>query len=56
MKPHECEISSINMDILKKLHSLPNDSYEEIVHILNYKYDILKKKHLSLQNITQIIS
>ncbi len=44
MKSHECEISSIDMDILKKLHSLPNDSQEEIVHILNYKYDILKKK------------
>lgn len=39
---HVCEISSIDSEILKKLHSLPKDSQDEIIYMLNYKYEKLK--------------
>ncbi len=43
-KSYSCEITSIDMEILEKLHSLPDDSQEEIIYILNFKYDRFKKK------------
>lgn len=39
---HIREISSFDAEILDKLHSLPEDSQEEIIYILNYKYDKYK--------------
>lgn len=33
------EITDLDMEILEKLHYLPEDSQDEIIHILNYKYD-----------------
>lgn len=41
---YDCEISSSDLDILKKLHSLPEDSQDEIIHMINYKYEQLQKK------------
>ena len=39
---HVREISPIDAEILEKLHSLPEDSQEEIIYILNYKYSKYK--------------
>ncbi len=41
---HVREISPIDAEILEKLHSLPEDSQEEIIYILNYKYSKYKSR------------
>ena len=38
------EITSNDIEILKKLHSLPEDSKEEIIHMLEYKYSKFQEK------------
>lgn len=43
-EPYNREISSIDLDILEKIHSLPEDSQDEIIHMINYKYEQLQKK------------
>lgn len=49
-KPYKREITSKDMDILVKLHSLPEDSQDEILHMLNYKYDQYQKKRMRLSS------
>ncbi len=39
---HVREILPVDAEILDKLHSLPEDSQEEILYILNYKYSKYK--------------
>ena len=41
---HVREISPIDAEILEKLHALPEDSQEEIIYILNYKYSKYKSR------------
>ena len=55
-KSYECEISSTDMRLLEKLHSLPEDSQEEIIHILNYKYERLKKNQKELSSLSEFES
>lgn len=43
-KSHEYKFSTYDVDILEKIHSLPEDGQEEIIHIINYKYEQLQKK------------
>ncbi|MCI8358094.1 MAG: helix-turn-helix domain-containing protein [Lachnospiraceae bacterium] len=43
-KSYNHEITSNDIEILKKLHSLPEDSKEEIIHMLEYKYNKLQEK------------
>ena len=38
------ELSSEELLFIEKLRSLPEDSQDEIVHMLNYKYEQLQKK------------
>lgn len=38
------EISDVELQFLEKLRTLPEDSQEEILFILNYKYNKLKNK------------
>lgn len=38
------EISDVELQFLEKLRTLPEDSQEEILYILNYKYNKLKNK------------
>lgn len=41
---YECEFSTMDIEILEKLHSLSEDNQDEIIHMLNYKYEQLQKK------------
>ena len=43
-KSYNHEITSSDIEILKKLHSLPEDSKEEIIHMLDYKYNRFQEK------------
>lgn len=47
--PSKSEISTEDLEILKKLHCLSKDSQEDIIHMINYKYEQYqkKKRHLS---------
>lgn len=38
------ELSSEELLFIEKLRSLPEDSQDEIVHMINYKYERLQKK------------
>lgn len=38
------DFSNNEMQIIEKLHALPIDGQEEIIHMINYKYDKLKDK------------
>lgn len=38
------EISEEDLEILKMLHCLPMDSREDIIHMINYKYEQYQKK------------
>jgi len=49
-KSYEREISSIDLDMLEKLHSLPEDSQDEIIHMINYKYEQYQKKRKGLSS------
>lgn len=40
----QTETYDSDLDFLNKLHSLPEDSQDEITHMLNYKYEQLQKK------------
>lgn len=52
-EPYNREISSTDLDILKKIHALPTDSQDEIIHILNYKYDQYQKKRMRLSSASE---
>ncbi len=42
------KLSSTDLEFFDKLHSLPEDSQDEIVHMVNYKYEQLQKKRKTL--------
>lgn len=44
------DISSEDLLFLKKLHSLPEDSQDEIIHMVNYKYEQYQKKRSRLSS------
>lgn len=44
MEIQKSEISDVELQFLEKLRTLPEDSQEEILYILNYKYNKLKNK------------
>lgn len=52
--PSKSEISQIDLDILKMLHSLPEDSQDEIIHMINYKYEQLQKKRKRQSSASEI--
>ncbi len=52
-RPYKREISSIDIDLLGKLHSLPEDAQDEIIHILNYKYEQYQKKKMKLSSTSE---
>lgn len=43
-------VSSGDLLFLKKLHSLPEDSQDEIIHMVNYKYEQYQKKRSRLSS------
>lgn len=43
-------VSSGDLLFLKKLHSLPEDSQDEIIHMVNYKYEQYQKKRNRLSS------
>lgn len=43
-KSYNCEFSSADIELLEKIHSLPEDSQDEIIHIINYKHEQYQKK------------
>lgn len=49
-KSYNREFSSIDIDILEKIHILPEDSQNEIIHIINYKYEQYQKKRNRLSS------
>lgn len=49
-EPYNREISSVDLDFLNRLHSLPEDSQDEIIHMLNYKYEQYQKKRKRLSS------
>lgn len=54
-KSSKSEFLPDELIFLEKLHSLPKDSQDEIVHMVNYKYEQLQKKRkesLSLSGST----
>lgn len=51
--PYNREISSVDLDFLNKLHTLPEDSQDEIIHILNYKYDQYQNKRKKLSSTSE---
>lgn len=50
ISPAKNEISSADIKILEMLHSLPEDSQDEIIHMLNYKYEQYQKKRKRLSS------
>ncbi len=46
--PHINEVSGKDADLLQKIHSLSKENQEEIIHIINYKYETLLKKRKEL--------
>lgn len=44
MQIQKSELSSEELLFMEKLRSLPKDSQDEIVHMINYKYEQLQKK------------
>lgn len=49
-KSYNCEFSPQDADILEKIHFLPKDSQDEIIHIINYKYEQYQKKRKRLSS------
>lgn len=52
-RPSNSEISSEELLFLKKLRSLPEDSQDEIIHMVNYKYDQYQKKRNRLSSTSE---
>lgn len=52
-KPYNREISSIDLNILNKIHSLPEDSQDEIIHMIDYKYEQYQKKRSRLSSTSE---
>lgn len=50
ISPAKNEISSADIKMLEMLHSLPEDSQDEIIHMLNYKYEQYQKKRKRLSS------
>lgn len=44
IKVQKNELSENDLYFIDKFHSLPEDGQEEIIHIINYKYEQLQKK------------
>lgn len=49
-KSCECEIAYNDLKMLEKLHALPQDSQEEILYMINYKYDKHKNKEAEISS------
>lgn len=49
-KSYNCEFSSTDIEILEKIHSLPEDSQDEIIHMINYKHEQYQKKRKGLSS------
>lgn len=54
--PSKNEISSDDLILLEMLHSLPEDNRNDIIHMINYKYEQTqsKRKELSFLSNTQM--
>ncbi|MCM1121800.1 MAG: helix-turn-helix domain-containing protein [Ruminococcus flavefaciens] len=50
------ELSSEELLFMKKLRTLPEDSQEEIVHMINYKYEQYQKKRNKLLSNSESIT
>lgn len=49
-KSYNHEFSSIDINILEKIHFLPKDSQDEIIHMINYKYEQYQNKRKKLSS------
>lgn len=49
-KSYNREFSSTDIDIIEKLHFLPKDGQDEIIHMINYKYEQYQKKRKRLSS------
>ena len=50
IKTQKSELTSEEIFIIKKLRSIPDDSRDEVIYLINYKYDQYQKKRMRLSS------
>jgi len=49
-RPYKRETSTVDSEILEKFHALPREDQEELMLILNYKYEQYQRKKMCLSS------
>lgn len=52
-KSHNREFSSADIDVIEKIHFLPDEDQDEIIHMINYKYVQYQKKREKLSSASK---
>jgi len=52
-KSYNREFSSTDIDVLEKIHFLPDEEQDEIIHMINYKYVQYQKKREKLLSASE---
>ncbi len=52
MEIQKTELTHIELQFLEKLRTLPEDSQDEILYMLNYKYDKYKNREKEISSLS----